>query len=71
MSILNVERVVALYLDSVFLLITIEERLENITCRDDRNNKDIPPSNNPIYGEMIKDIPIKPPITISDLFSFK
>ncbi|MBI4226444.1 hypothetical protein HY612_05020 [Candidatus Roizmanbacteria bacterium] len=71
LSILKVERVVALNFDCVFLFITIDARFENTTCKEDRKSNDSPPKNNPKYGETINDIPTNPPTIIKDLFSSK
>ena len=64
--ILKVERVVALYFDSVLLFIIIEYRFPKILCRDERSASVNPPTIRPTNGETINVIAIKTPTIIID-----
>ena len=68
---LNVEIVVALYLDSVFWLIVIDARFPNIASNEERMAREIPPKINPRSGETIKVITIAIPVRIMGKFPFK
>ena len=60
--ILNVDKVVARYFDSVFLLIIIEVRFVNMAKKVELNNIDITPKTSFKIGDTIKVNAIVPPL---------